>query len=78
MLHLKQENTFRWLDIKFLKSQYLDSLPYCLTTFASLEAKQSIVQLQFYGTITKSPMRCAFWGSDKCKSLRLAIAFMFL
>jgi len=27
--------------------------------------QQSIVQPQFYATATYSPVRCAFWGSDK-------------
>jgi len=50
MVHLKQEGTFRQLDIEFLKiakAQNLDSLPHCLTTFKNLNTKQSIIQRHF-------------------------------
>ena len=51
MLCLKQENVFRWLDIE----QKL----HCLTTLASVDAKQSIIRPKFYGTTTNSPVRCS-------------------
>ena len=41
---------------------------FCFTaclTFASLNVKWSIVQPQFYCTTINSPVRCAFWDSDK-------------
>jgi len=61
-MHLIQENIFRWMDIEFKKNRKNWKFP--LT--ASLDAEQSIVQPQFYGTTINSPVRCAFWGSDEC------------
>ena len=64
MLH---ENTFR--QLKIAQTRILDSLTHPLPGFANLEAKQSIVQLRFYGTITNSPVGCAFCGSNKYLSI---------
>ena len=51
-----------WLDFFFLNRKN----SHCLTTFTSLDTKRRVIQLQFYGTTTNSPVRCFFWGSDKC------------
>ena len=81
MIHIKQENTFKWLDIEFFKNhknskfRLSASLLHCLTTFASLDAKKSILQPQFYNTTTNSPVRCAFWGSDECGASALHRSF---
>jgi len=60
---LKQENTFRWLDIQFLIIKTLFSS--LTASFTNLETKQ-IEWLQFYATIVISLVGCAFWGSDEC------------
>jgi len=60
MLRLTHEIIFRQLDIGFFYKKIKIS-SHCLATFASLDAKQSIAQPQFYSTITNSPVRCAFW-----------------
>jgi len=44
---LKQENTFRQLDIAFKKALKF-RLIHCLTTFTRQHAKGGIIQLQFY------------------------------
>jgi len=62
MWHWKQENIFRWLDINFLKivkTWNFVSLPDHIRM--TLDAKQSIIQLQFYSTTTTLLVRCAFW-----------------
>ena len=76
-----------WIFKKMLKLEISSHwLTHYLTTVKSLEPKQSSEQLPFYTTTTKSPMRCAFWGSDKCgasvpqlflvSSIRLFFFFM--
>ena len=30
------------------------------------DAEEALYSHIFYGTATNSPVRCAFWGSDKC------------
>jgi len=45
MLHLKQQQ-------KNLLKPEISPHSLCLTTFASLDAKRSMIQLQFYGTTT--------------------------
>ena len=82
MLRLKQENLFRWNH----KSKILSHcLTHYLTTFTSLDAKQSIVQLQFYATTTNVPVRCLLgfrrvWGLFALlfilSSIRLFLFFM--
>ena len=44
------------------------SLTASLTTVARLQAKRSSAQPLFYATITNSPVGCAFWGFDECRS----------
>jgi len=62
---LKQENTFKQLDIessKITKTQNFVSQPHSLTTFARLKAKGAILLPQFYATTSNLPVRCAFKG----------------
>ena len=67
--NMKYKKTLISEQIKFSKNhQNLKfSLPHCLTTFTSLECKQSSIWPSFYTTITNSPVVCAFWGSDECR-----------
>ena len=56
MLCLKQ------LDfLKNCKNSNFITLPHCLTTFAGIDTKRSIVQLPFYSTATNLPVSCFFY-----------------
>jgi len=77
-----RKHFFRKLDIEFFSKLPKPeisphSLSHCLTTFTSLDAKQNIVQLQFYSTATNPPVRCAFWGSDECGASMPNYSFRF-
>jgi len=59
MLCLKQENIFRSLDIELLKienTQNFISLPHCLTTFASLDAKHRTASILWHKNKLTSEM----------------------
>ena len=48
------------------KTRNFICLTHLLTTFASIEAKQSSTKPPFYATITNSLVGCAFWSSEEC------------
>ena len=88
LVHLTSDDVFKtrkhlqMVDIQFLKNHKdskfrLTCLTNCLTTFASLDTKRSIVQPQFYATTTNSPVQCAFWGSDECGASAPHCSFTF-
>jgi len=81
-----QENTFMWLDIDLLKHhqnlkfRLITFLTYiafhCLTTFAWLKAKWSIVWLQFYATRINALVGFAFWGPSKFRVSVPCLSFL--
>ena len=75
----KNKKTFSdgWIlnFIRIVNTGKFVQLPHCLTTFASLDAKENIVQPQFYSTTTNLLVRCAFWGSDESEASALCCFF---
>ena len=62
LLVLLKPNTNFFLNVL---AEIFICLPTCLTTFESLEAKQHNSWPTNFATITNSPVRCAFSGSNK-------------